>query len=96
MSTIRIFGCSDAPIEVEGVNCFERDEFSPEMDNARSCSGSSHVDWQVTMLKFKLTSRPDLWQSRWRIGLSQVDDDERIPDWPMTVVRLLDRVQHAA
>ena len=80
MRTVTIYGASDDLIEVEGSILPEPDEFSP----AQKSPGVVKIEDPEggRLLVFVQYASNDL-SPCWMIGLSQVDENDLLPAWPI-------------
>ena len=80
MRTVTIYGASDDLIEIEGSTLPEPDEFSP----APKDPGVVKIeDTEGGRLLVFVQYAANGLSPCWMIGLSQVDEDDPLPAWPM-------------
>ena len=80
MRTITIYGASDDLIEIEGSTLPEPDEFSPAPKNPGVVKIEDPDGGRL--LVFVQYAANNL-SPCWMIGLSQVDDEDLLPHWPI-------------
>lgn len=80
MRTIMIYGASDDLIEIEGSTFPEPDEFSPAPESPGVVKIEDSEGGRL--LVFVQYAANNL-SPCWMIGLSQVDEDDPFPAWPI-------------